>query len=283
MRHVEPKDKPWLLLPLTIDYGIALDGKPAPEAGAKMNSGKGVDWFWTLRRDARGGHEAFVSLPDEIVVVMNALPATGLHGAKSVDSFVSVEKPHKTFTIFYQGGQATYHYGQENWNRTGGSPDFYVSKNGTVSFARTAPNQNPGDALCVQSSWANLADSIGFVTINLSRDPACMHLPEPGVRGRLSLYHVEKPAHGQRFVTVVFPDQDHVQTGANVSRIAAADHDGVITCLVRPYFVFANLSDHASRVPLPDGIGITGPVECQPKSIGILRASPDGKACTRLE
>ncbi len=68
VRHVEPRDNSWMMLPLTIDYGVAMNGRPGPDAGATVAYRKGPDWFWAMRRDARGVQDAFISLPDEIVV-----------------------------------------------------------------------------------------------------------------------------------------------------------------------------------------------------------------------
>ena len=77
-----PRTNAWMLLPSTANYGMAIDGKPGPDAGAKVFTRKGAEWFWGLRRHVRGEQEAFVSLPDEIVVMMSAVPRTALTGRR---------------------------------------------------------------------------------------------------------------------------------------------------------------------------------------------------------
>jgi hypothetical protein len=260
VRHVEPRDDAWMMLPLTIDYGVAINGKPLPDAGAKVTCRKGGDWFWTMRHDARGIGDAFISLPDEMVVTLAAVPAAALKGAHTVDSVVGVEKPHKTFTIFYRGGAATIRYGEKAWER---SDKF--------------------DGRAVESSWINLADRMGYVVNNPSAESSHMVLPKPGVRDTLSLHHVEKPAHDQYFVTVVLPNQDHKQTEAMAAKVTAAWHDDVLSGLAPPYFVWANFSDHSARVELPKGTDATGPVTSPPHSVGILRTKDDGKTWSPLE
>ena len=143
-----------MMLPLTLDYGVAIDVRPEPDTGAKVTFRKGADWFWALRRDARGVCDAFISLPDEIVVALATVPASALKGSRFVDIVAGVEKPHETFTIFYRGGEATYRYGQTAWARS------------------DKPNQPGGRS--VPGQWLNLADSMGFVA-RLSRRtlPAC--------------------------------------------------------------------------------------------------------------
>jgi hypothetical protein len=260
VRHIEAKENPWLLLPLTSNYGISIDGKLGPDAGAKVFSRKGADWFSALRHDSRGAHEAFVSLPDEIVVMMAAMPRTACANARKLDSMVGLEKPHNTFTVYYQDGHATFRYGQEAWDR----PDKV-------------------NGLQLRSQWVNLADSIGFVVVNFSQDPSCILLPRPGVRDSLSLRHVENPACDQCFVTVALPNQDHHRTEAMRAKITGSYAGGVMTCLVPPYFMWANFSDQAARVELPQGMESAGPVRSQPSSVGILHWSDQTKIWSPLE
>ena len=251
VRHVEPRDNAWMMLPLTVDYGVAVDGKPGPVAGAKVDFRKGADWFWTMRRDARGVDEAFISLPDEIVVALATVPASALKAARSVDIMAAVEKPHKTFNVFFHGGEVTYRYGQVAWE--------------------------------VQSGWVNLADSMGFVALTLSADPSTIVLPRPGVRDFLSLHHVENPRHDQCFVTVALPNQDHGRTEAMAPQVSAARHDGVLSCLVPGYFVWANFSDQAARLDLPPGVESAGPATSPPNSVGVLRMNSESKTWSALK
>jgi hypothetical protein len=260
VRHIEPRDNSWMMLPLKINYGVTIDGKPAPEPGAKVSYRKGADWFWTIRHDTRGVDEAFISLPDEIVVAMASVPAAALKGAKRIESMVAVEKPHKTFTIYYHGGAATFRYGQKDWERSD-----------------KANNRN------VQSNWANLADSLGYVVLDISSDHSSMLLPKPGVRDTLGLHHVDNPAHDQCFVTVALPNQDHRHTEAIAPKVTGAHANGIVSCFAPPYLVWANYSDKAAHVELPHGAESIGPVTSQPHSVGILRMNSDGKTWAPLE
>jgi hypothetical protein len=185
---------------------------------------------------------------------MNIMPASALKGAKTVDSFVAIEKPHEKFTIHYQDGHATYRYGQKQWDRS-----------------------DKGDELDLKTSWVNLADSIGYVTVNLSQSSPRMLLPKPGVRGALSLYHVENPTNGARFATVIFPNQSHSQTRAMTAQVTGTYNDGVMTCRAPGYFMWANFSDQEVSVQLPVDLEQSGPVRAQPNSVGILRRAKGNK------
>jgi hypothetical protein len=228
--------------------------------GAKVFCRKGADWFWALRHDARGVHDAFISLPDEIVVVMAAAPAAAVKSAGHVDSLVSVEKPHKAFTVFYHGGQATFHYGQKAWDRS-----------------------DKIDGLALWTKWVNLADSIGYVAVNLSQDPSWMVLPKAGVRGGLSLHHVERPVDEKYFLTVALPNQDHQRTEAMAAKVTGTYGNGIMTCLVPPYFVWSNFSDQARGVQLPHGMEVEGPVTSPPNSVGILRMGHENHTWSPLQ
>ena len=260
VRHIEPKADGWMLLPLASNYALAIDGRPGPDTGAKVLSRKGENWFWVLRHNARGGDEAFVSLPGEIAVIMAAEPDAAIQGAQRVNSTAGVEKPHKTFTIYYQDGQATYHYGREKWERT-----------------------DRADGLALKSNWVNLADSMGYVALNLSQDSSRMILPKPGVRDALSLHHIEHPRHGPCFITVAFPNQEHAHTAAMARKVTGSCSAGLMTCLVPPYFLWANFSDRARSLPLPEGMQPVSPVGSPPHSVGILRRGDTDQAWSLLQ
>ncbi len=262
VRHVEPRDDAWMMLPLTINYGIAINGKPGPDAGAKVVCRKGDDWFWAMRHDARGIDDAFISLSDEMVVAMAAAPAAALKDARSVDSFVGVEKPHKEFTIYFRGGQATFHYGQKAWDRSD----------------KAAGRE-------VESNWVNLDDRMGYVVLNFPPDPLHMVLPKPGVRDTLTLHHVENPGHDLRFVTIALPNRDHRQTEAMARQVFAVPvhHYVVVNCLAAPYLISANFSNRPAESKLSAGTMTAGPVSTMPHSVGILRTKDDGKTWNPLE
>lgn len=248
VRHVEAKNNAWIFLPLAADYAVAIDGSLGPESGAKVFCSKAENWFWALRRDALGRQEAFISLPDESVVIMSNVSGAALRTAKRVDCTVGVEKPHKTFTVYYQDGEATYRYGQKAWDRS-----------------------DKTSGLELKTQWVNLADSIGFVAVNLSGTASRMSLPKPGVRGSLALHHFERPRHDLHFITVVFPNQEHHQTAAIVPKVIGKCTGGLMTCLMPPYFVWANFSNTAQPVKLPESVSPTGSATAAPNSVGILR------------
>jgi hypothetical protein len=245
-----------------------------------------------------------------------------MKGAKTVDSFVAVEKPHQTFRTYFQGGDATYRYGQKQWDRS---------------------DNRAG--LELKTSWVNLADTIGYVTVDLSqndgrlsslspslprRSPTkagegervglpskvlltkegergpfslrrsgvqsalevhgglsqespLMVLPKPGIRSALSLFHVTNPADSLTFITAIFPNQSHAQTKAMPAQVIGAYADGVMTCRAPGYFVWANFSDQEATVPLPADIQTGGLVKAPPNSAGILHRGKGSKSWARLD
>jgi hypothetical protein len=245
VRHIEPKDNGWMLLPLNGNYRARINGKLKPDRGVKTFSGKGEKWFWVLRSYPHSEQEAFVSLPDETVVMMSVISS---EGADSVDSVVNIEKPHKTFVVHYRDGKATYRYGQRQWDRS-----------------------DKVTGLELKTQWVNLADSIGYVTVNLSQDSMGMALPKPGVRSGLSCYHVKKPKDShQRFITVAFPNQTHEETKAMVARVTGSYADGVMTCLTPSCFVWANFSNEETSVQPPEALQLANSLKAPPNVVGIL-------------
>ena len=258
VRHIEPKDNAWMLLPLAQNYRALVIGKSRSDGGAKTISKKGDNWFWVLRSYRDGEHEAFISLPDETVVLMSSVPSKG---ANSVHSFVSTEKAHKTFTIYYQDGEATYHYGQKQWDRS-----------------------DKGTGRELDTKWINLTDSIGYITVNLSQDSPLMVLPEAGVRSALNLHHITSPKDSyQRFIEVALPNQTHEQTEAMVSEIAGAYIEGVMTCLTPNYLVWANFSGREKSVKPPECIEQAGRLKTPPNTVGILQRRTGSKSCNELK
>lgn len=245
VRQIEPKDNAWMLLPLSGNYRTALDGVLKSDSGAMTTCGTGDHWFWVLRTYPHGEWEAFVSLPDEIVVIMNSIASEAVG---TIDSSITIEKPYAAFTIYFEAGEATYRYGEEQWDRS-----------------------DNGAGLNLDSRWVNLSDSIGFVSVNLTKDSPRMVLPEPGVRSALCLRRVTRPLDTQRFLTVAFPNQSHQQTKTAAAQVAASYADGVMTCLAPGYLVWANSSDREAYVELPKGVREGGRIRTTPKSVGFLR------------
>jgi hypothetical protein len=249
VRYIEPRNNCWMLLPLSSNYRASINGKARSETGASTTTGTGADWFWVLRSYPDGEHEAFVSLPDETVILMTSLPGGALKNAKTVDSFIATEKPHQKFNIYYAGAQATYRYGDSEWHRS-----------------------DKAAGLELNSSWINLEDSIGYVTVNLAGSPPKMMLPKPGARSALSLYHAAATQEGQSFVIAAFPNQTHTQTKATAVQVSASDTNGVITCRAPGYFVWANFSDHETSVALPSDLKSGDSIKASPNSVRILRS-----------
>jgi hypothetical protein len=254
VRQVEARANPWMLLPLSGNYRAAINGKPAFEAGAKTVSGKGADWFWVMRSYTNGQQEAFVSLPDEIVVMMTSVPESALKGAKTVSSAFAIEKPHKTFTIHYEGGNATYHYGHSQWERS----DNFAGQD-------------------LHTAWINLDDSIGYVNLNLSHEASHMILPKPGVRSAASLFHVTNPRDSQQFITIALPNQTHGQTKAMPAQVTGDYADGVMTCRLPGYFLRANFEARQTTVKPPADMKRAGDMKMPPKAVGILRMNNKNK------
>lgn len=255
VRQIEPKDNSWMMLPLRGNYRPVIDGKPGPDEGAQTTCGKGDDWFWVIRNYPRGEQEAFISLPDEIVVIMNSV---ALKTARTIDSSVAVEKPYTDLTVYYEGGKATFRNGGKQWDRT-----------------------DAATGVDLDSRWVNLSDSIGFVPVNLTTDSAHMILPEPGVRSALHLRRVANPSGAQRFITVVFTNQSHEQTRAAASQISGSCGDGVMTCRAPGYFVWANFSDRPVTLDMPDSVSSVKRVNARPKSAGFVRLVAGRRASPR--
>jgi hypothetical protein len=258
VRYIEPGNNCWMLLPLSANYRPSINGKPSSEAGAKTVSDKGADWFWVLRSYTNGEHEAFVSLPDETVILMSSLPAAALKNAKTLDSFVATEKPHKKFDIYYAAGRATYRYGDSQWHRSDNAAGLDVS-----------------------STWINLDDSIGYVTVNLF-GPSQMLLPKPGARSALSLFHATPLPGDQAFVIAAFPNQAHSRTKAVASEVSASTTNGLITCRAPGYFVWANFSDHETSIAIPTDLKSGSSMSASPHSVGILHQNGNAKTWTNL-
>ena len=260
VRQIEPRSPAWLLLPCASNYRPAVNGKLLPDRGATTTSAKGPDWFWVVRAYPHGEREAFISLPDEVVMVMNTLDRAALDGARAVDRFVTVEKPYQRLKIYYQQGEATYDYGQTSWTR---------SDDGAGNEVKTA--------------WLNLADSIGFVTLCLPAQAPRMLLPAPGARSALSLHHAASPNGGLQLVTVVFPNQAHAQTRAQATAVAAASTSGLMTCRAANYFVWANFSGRAAALELPSDMQPLPAVKTSPNEVGILQQEPQTGRWRRLK
>lgn len=260
VRHVEPSTEPWMLLPLESNYRITTDPQTRNQ-DAKMQSASGSNWFWVMRSNAHGSNEAFVSLPDETVVMLTTVSDLALSGVKTLDSHVGIDRPHEAFSIYYEGGTATCPSGQHEWNRTDNAPGLEIA-----------------------SHWVNLADSIGYVVLDLSKTPWNMTLPKPGARGELGLFHAQRTSGKPvQLAMVVFPNQSHTQTRAVWPHVTAAASEELMTCEVPHYFVSANFSDSQTSVTLPGSSASGAATECPPHTTTIWQAADDRRAWSRLK
>ena len=100
--------------------------------------------FWVVHTSAKGG-EAFISLPDELVIQAEWLAEPGGREA-AVERAVAVEKPHRPIHVWFGGGDAAWGPGQTTWRRS----------------------DNAADA--VKGSWINLDDAIGYVAMSSASD-----------------------------------------------------------------------------------------------------------------
>ena len=78
----------------------------------------------------------------------------------------------------------------------------------------------------------------------------------------------------------LLPNQDHQQTEAMAAKVTASGLNGIMTCLVPPYFVWANFSDEERHLELPQDLGPAGSVKSLPRSVGMLHRS-DGSETWR--
>lgn len=255
VRYVEPSDNAWMLLPLESNYRMHVSGKPLPGTRATTRSAKGSDWFWAIRSHPHGEQEGFVSLPDEMVITMTSISDRALSGAKTLDSHVAVEKPHKEFTVFYDGGKAVYHPGAQQWDSTRAE---------------------------LNTRWVNLADSIGYAVFSAPDSNPGIQLPECGKRSELRLYSAAYTTGPLTVVTCTFPNQKHDQTELLTSQIKISSANGVVTCMSPHNFVLANFSN----AKLPAALGCSGmpAIEaCEPQTAQLWHRKDLAAGWTKIE
>jgi hypothetical protein len=248
VRHVQPKDDPALVLPISTNFVPLLDGKPAEGAETKTYTGMGDNWFWVLRRDPRGVQEAFVSLPNESVVMLAAISADALQGVKRIDSVVTVEKPYDKIVATFAGGRASYRYGERKWDRS-----------------------DHDTGLELKTNWINLNDCIGYVALNLSHDASSMILPKPGERGALGLHRLANPGHDLALITVALPNQAHEKTAAAAAKVSRSRGGDWMGCKLSPFFVWANFGDQEVAVQSPSAPQGSMTAKAPPHSVVILQ------------
>jgi hypothetical protein len=248
VRHVQPKDDPALVLPISTNFVPLLDGKPAEGADTQTYTGKGNNWFWVLRSDPRGVQEAFVSLPNESVVMLSAISAGVLKGLKRIDGVVIVERPYDKIVAAFAGGRASYHFGDANWVRS---------------------DQKSG--LELKTNWINLNDRIGYVALNLSHDPSAMILPKPGERGALHLHQLANLGHDLSIVTIALPNHDHLATEVTAMKVSALRGGDWMSCKLSPFYVWANFGDQEDAVQAPAALEGTISANAPPHSVVILQ------------
>lgn len=247
VRHIQPAGDSALVLPIATNFVPLFDGKPAEGPKTETFTGKGDNWFWVLRRDPRGVREAFVSLPNECAVVLSAIPAAASKGVKRIESAVTVEKPYDKIVAAFAGGQASYCYGEPNWNRSDGEVGLELKTN-----------------------WINFNDQIGYVALKVSEDPSPMILPKPGARDVLRLHHFLNGDHDLALITIVLPNQDREQTKAAAAHVAISQGANWMSFRLSPYFVWANFADQESTVPIPSTSQNPDTVKASPHSVIIL-------------
>jgi hypothetical protein len=248
VRHVQPKDDPALVLPISTNFVPLLDGKPAEGAGTKTYTGMGDNWFWVLRREPRGVQEAFVSLPNESVVMLSEISVAALKGVKRIDSVVTVEKPYDKIVATFAGGQASYRYGDAKWDRS---------------------DRETG--LELKTNWINLNDRIGYVALNLSHDASSMILPKPGERGALGLHHLANLGHDLALITVALPNQAHEKTAAAAAKVSGSRGGDWMGCQLSPFFVWANFGDQEVAIRSPSAPMGPTTAKAPPHSVVILQ------------
>jgi hypothetical protein len=226
VRYVSPRDDSTLLLPLGLNYRGSIGGKPVLEKG-KAYWNKGEDWFWVIQQQgSNGAAEAFVSLPDEMVVYLERIDAASLAEAKTIDNAIAVEKSFRPLTIHFADGQATFIPRQAGWLPAG--------KNGSI-----------------KSSWVNIQDRIGYIF--KSQDPGLIpeiKLPEAGKRDPLGVHFPVKGGEDRQILMVTLPNLSHTQTAELVADVELFSYDRVVVCRIKGYTIVVNFSMTRGQVPL---------------------------------
>jgi len=212
----------------------------------EVNWKRGPDWFWALRAAGNVG-EAFISLPDEMVVYAELLPPTA-SASGTVEHAITIERPHRAFAIYYDGGAARYIIGQANW--TGGA----------------GPGSGP-----IRSHWANLDDAVGYVVVTSADGAAAeLTLPDPTKRDTMRWRTAAATGATRGHCILVLPAQKHAQT-ADIARRARLFTIGNASAITAgDWTAFVNIGKDSVELRPPWKSDT--PVELPPRSVCAIKA-----------
>jgi hypothetical protein len=232
------------MLPLAANYRGAIDGKPIVSA-EEVRSERGEDWFWVIRQGASSGAlDAVVSLPEEIVLFVEYVPADTLPAGDIVENVVAVEKHHRRLTIYHEGGQAGYAYGESGWQRSDGL-----------------------EGLAVPGNWVNLNERIGFLFA--APDGATVSrllLPKPGARDAVRAQTPTRAGKPHLLGIVICPGQAPTRTAALASEVHMDHSPNGLKCTVGQHVVVINLGSEPLHFLSPGSDSVA--VELPPGSVG---------------
>ncbi|UCD29335.1 MAG: hypothetical protein JSV03_02310 [Planctomycetota bacterium] len=249
VRFVAPKDDSWMVLPVGLNYRGSIKDKPILHQG-NAHWDRGRDWFWAVREQASGGvAEAFISLPIQMVIYMERIPAARLTKTDHIENAIAVEKAHRTFAIHFDGGRAVYEVGQSDWKRDDGGDDPKLGGN-----------------------WVNLQDRIGYVVANVNDNlKHQIILPKTGIRDALRIHSSVSNDADHNLCIVTCPNQNHETTAKIASKIRVFASDAVTSCVISNYVVAVNFSPQKAQVVLHN-INDAALIELDPWRVGVWRA-----------
>ncbi len=247
VRFIAPARNSWMLLPVGTNYTGPVSAQPPGESG-EIHSEHGTDWFWVVRTSSKGG-EAFISLPDEIVVYLE-LQAGGDEAGRTIERTIAVEKPHRPIRVWFDDGEAAWEPGRTAWHRADAPLDPVV----------------PGN-------WVNLDDAIGYVAVNAAADArATWVLPEPTKRSALK----RQVAFGESAPVVdglvIFPGQTHPGTARAAKQVRLAVVGGAAGVAVGEWVVWVNLTDGPATLDTAESGTFARPSQLPPRTAWAMRA-----------
>ncbi|MBN1490261.1 MAG: hypothetical protein JXA69_10110 [Phycisphaerae bacterium] len=225
VRFVAPSAETWIMLPLASNYRGQIDGK-AILGTHDIHSDRGKDWFWVARQDASSGlAEAFVSLPDELVLFAEYALADALPAGKVVENLIGIEKPHRDLKVHFEGGAAEYKCGTPQWTRSDGA-----------------------EGLALPGQWVSLDGRMGLrFAVPAGTAVPEVHLPKAGARGAVRAHTGVKAGQDRVLCIAICPGQSSSQTASLEVKVSADPSAGSIECTAGDYTLIVNVGSKPLR------------------------------------